>query len=266
MTILLWGPDDYRRRAKEKQITADFSTKHSALGFGKFDLSEDGTGEKLADFLISQSIFEPYKLVLVSGISENKDKALAGLLKNSQKQPGVLVVVSEKEAPESPWTFLRAKAGKNKEAMEQKFKKLSGPDWKKFVRVEASGRGLKLPPDSEELLLEAFKGDSWGIVTELEKISLSGNNNPSVSDLEKLGVAASPDFFPVLMTLKSQNLSARLRALEQLFLENEPAAKIFNIVSAQWPGKEEKMALYDQAVKSGKCDYEEVLADIVLGG
>ena len=60
------------------------------------------------------------------------------------------------------------------------------------------------------------------------------------------------------------DLRGRLTALERMFAENEPPAKVFNIIAYQLPGRLEEMAAYDLAVKSGKMDYEEALLDLVL--
>ncbi len=264
MTILLWGADDYRRREKERELIADFSKKHSNLGIRRFSLDEPGEDSALADFLVSQSIFEPYKLALVSAINQSKDKNLVGAVKQAQKSKTIFIILSENEAPLSPWTFLRQKGEKNKEVLEQKFDKLKGADWSKFVKREIAVRKVQATPEAVEFLEEVYEGDSWRLTTELDKISLIGKKEINKSDLERLGLETLPDFFPTLMALKSSDVKIRLRALEQLFLSNEPAAKIFNIISAQWYDRAEIMAKYDLAVKSGKCEYEEVLLDMVL--
>ena len=264
MTILLWGADDYRKREKERQLIADFSKKHSILGIRRFSLDETGEDSALADFLVAQSIFEPYKLALVSAINQSKDKSLVAAVKQAQKSKTVFIILSENEAPASPWTFLRQKGDKNEEVLEQKFDKLKEADWKRFVKGEVVARKIQISPEAVLFLEEVYEGDSWRLVTELDKISLLGKKEINKSDLERLGLETLPDFFPTLMALKSSDVKIRLRALEQLLLSNEPAAKIFNILSAQWYDRAEIMARYDLAVKSGKCEYEEVLLDMVL--
>ncbi|HEY4525528.1 MAG TPA: hypothetical protein VJL32_00320 [Candidatus Paceibacterota bacterium] len=264
MTILLWGQDGYHRRRKERQLIGDFSRKHSDLGFRSFDLAEPGQEIALDSFLKTQSIFEAYKLALVSNSADSRDKNLAANVKIAQKSQKTLIIFSETEAPVSPWTFLRQKGEKNKEAIEQKFEKLKDIAWRKFVRAEILARELKLASGAEDYLASAHEGDCWGLVTELDKISLWDKKNITKEDLRELGVEVQSEFFPTLMALKSNEIRVRLRGLERLFLENQSAAKIFNIISAQWYDRAEIMAQYDLAVKSGKCDYEEVLLSLVL--
>jgi hypothetical protein len=67
------------------------------------------------------------------------------------------------------------------------------------------------------------------------------------------------------MGLRGKEVSGRLRALETLLAQSDPAAKIFNILASQWKEKTLQIADYDFAVKSGKLEYEEAVLDLVLG-
>jgi len=62
----------------------------------------------------------------------------------------------------------------------------------------------------------------------------------------------------------SYEAKTRLAALEELFLTRDPAAKIFNILSAFAPNRAAQFAEYDYAIKNGKLDYEEALTDLAL--
>ena len=68
MIILLYGPDDYRREQKRREIVAEFTKKHDALGVDFFNLQDDGAFDSLTAFLRNQSIFETKKLAVLSGV------------------------------------------------------------------------------------------------------------------------------------------------------------------------------------------------------
>jgi len=258
MIVLLLGPDDYRRDAKRKEIAAEFEKKHSGLGFSRFDLSAEGELERLREFLESQSIFEAAKLASVTGIWDSPEAAKT--LKTFGERAGTTILISAAEKPPKAFDFLK----KSKNMLIQEFPHLSGPAWRKFLRQETDREGAKLSPAALEYLAQAYQNDAWRAVTEIRKIAL-WDREVERGDLEELDIELTPDFWRTVNGLKSPRLSERLMTFERVSLRNEPAAKIFNILAAQWPDRIGRFAAYDLAVKSGRCDYEEALTDLVLG-
>ena len=67
MIIFLYGPDDYRRLQKKREILAEFKKKHSDLGVCIFDMTSGATDD-LEEFLRAQSIFENKKLAVIENL------------------------------------------------------------------------------------------------------------------------------------------------------------------------------------------------------
>jgi len=261
MIILLYGPDEYRRLQKKNEIIAEFKKKRSGLGVGFFDLSEKESFSGFRDFIKNRSMFETQKLAVLSNVFECSEKALTEELKWAAKQTKVTILVSEKNKTSGNLTFL---GGKSVNIKTQPFPHLAGVKWEEFVSELAKENGAALQPSALKFLAEVYQNDTWGLVTEIQKIALLLKKNIELKDLEKLGLEVSPDFFGLLGGLKNQELDKRLVALEKLFLLNEPMPKIFNMIAYQIPEKLGQLARYDVLVKSGKLDYEEVLVDLVI--
>lgn len=266
MIIFLHGADDWRREQKRKFFIQEFHRKHSGLGFAQFDLEEGDGLERLQEFVRSQSIFEPLKLAYVANAFSAEDKKLAAILKPLLADKNTTVLISERNVPPRPLAFLRpAKGKKGDGVLAQEFETLKSAAWRKFIQAQAAERSLKLAPPALELLAQAYAGDSWRLVTELDKLALLPRKQVERGDLEALAVEVTPDFWSTMYGLRSPRVSERLATLESVLSRGEPAGKIFNILAAQWQEKLPAFAAYDLAVKTGRCEYEEVLLDLALG-
>lgn len=253
MIIFLYGPDTYRREAKKRELIAEFQKKHSGLGLGFFDLSQEGALGEFRDFVGNQSIFEPVKLAVLTGFSGVLDKKLAQEIKRFIRDKTTILLVSETEKPP-----------KGLSGLSQEFPLLRGAAWRAFLRQMAKEFGVELTPPAFEFLAAAYESDTWRLATELQKLSLLSQRRIEREDLERLDVFLTPDFWETMQGLRSPNLARRLATLENLFASGEPAGKLFNILVYQWPEKLPQFAAYDLAVKSGKCDYEEALVDLLI--
>lgn len=275
MVIFLYGADDYQREAKKWEIMAEFRKKRSDLGLATFDFSEDRGFEKFHEFLASQSLFQPKKIASVDSAFEVDAKKLARVLKGVLENKDITVLISEKSKPIKALDFLLKKP-----VLVQEFEILKEAEWRKFVLKEVRSRGLALEPGAVDFLAQVYNGNSWGLVTELEKIQHLGNPSTSrrgsgqtgpgfrveisVRDLEELGMEQVPNFWSLLLGFRSRDLGQRLWALEKVFETKEPPAKIFNILAYQLSDRLKDFARYDLMVKSGRLEYEEVLVDLVL--
>lgn len=257
MIIFLYGPDTYRRDQKKLFYTTEFAKKYSAHGIVHVDLEADGL-EALDLAARSLSLFEPAKLVLTHGISEVPPKKLLATLRPflQDKKINALLVADKK--PVKAFDFL-LKAPVTNAA----FDYLEGAAWSKFVKDEAKKYGVELEAAAFELLARTYEKDSWGLVTELQKLS-GAERLLTAGDLAALGLEVAPDFFPLIQTLRSARLGDRFAALARLFRDNEPAPKIFNILAALWTQKTPQFAAYDRAIKMGRMDYEEALTDLLM--
>lgn len=258
MFIHLYGPDDYRRVQKKKWFIAEFIKKHGTLGLEHFDLEEEGTEDKLREFVRSQSIFENVKMAVLESASEVEALNLAKLLKPFAEEKHTTILLSERDKPVKALSFLI-----DKPSLSQKFENLEGTDWINFITTEAKRHGISLAPTAAQFLGTVYQGNSWALVTELEKLSAL-KSSIDKKDLDAFDLEAAPNYWALLNGMKSYDPRTRLYTLEKLFAINDPPAKIFNILAAQAGEKIPRMAEYDLAVKSGKLDYEEALLDLAI--
>lgn len=294
MIIFLYGSDDYRREAKKRRLVAEFRDRRTDLGLMTFDFLDDGALEKFKEYLINQSLFQTAKMAVVSGLFEivspsfapDFAKATSGkktatgkdfinILKSVLENKNITVLISEKDKPVKALDFLLKKP-----VLAQEFGVLKGKEWESFVQGEVKKREINISPDGARFLAQVYEGDTWRLITELDKIRFLGNpsagsgqapsagSGPSreiqIKDLEDLGVEQAPNFWGLILGFKSRDVAARLWALEKVFGTNDPPAKIFNILAYQLPDKLQALANYDLMVKSGKLEYEEVLVDLVI--
>jgi DNA polymerase III delta subunit len=266
MLIFLHGPDDFRRSQKKRDLIAEFQKKHSNLGLDFFDFEKNGSMrlaaeegiEKFREFARNQSIFESAKLAVLENIFEIEAKQLAKLLQPYLENRSITILLSEHEKPVKALNFLVEKP-----AIFQKFENLEGAAWEQFINSEAKKLGLVLAGDAIRFLASVYQGNSWALVTELQKLSAL-KSSISKKDLDELDLEAAPNYWTLLNGVKSPDLRTRLYALEKLLSLNDPPAKLFNILASQWSQKLPQFAESDFAVKSGKLEYEEALLEAVL--
>ncbi len=265
MIIFLYGPDDYRRVQKKRDIISEFEKKRSELGLGFFDLEEKGALDSLGGFMRNQPIFETARLAVLENAFEIEAVKLAAALKPAVSEKGIQVLVCEKDKPLKALAFLLEKP-----VLSQKFETLTGVAFVSFIKEEGKKRGVVFDDQAAAFLGGVYAGMSWAVVTEIEKIStlktaIAGKATVTRRDLDAFGLEAAPNYWALLNGMKSPDIRNRLGALEILLSINDPPAKIFNILSAQAGEKIQRMAWYDLAVKSGKLEYEEALVDLALG-
>lgn len=258
MIIFLYGPDDYRRLGRKSEIIAAFRKKHSELGLGFFDGEADGTLNTFAEFAKSGALFESAKLAIFDNAFEIEPPALAKALAPVIAAKETTVLISEKDKPVKSLAFLL----KNP-VLSERFENMEGAEWLGFIKAEAKKLRFELADDAARFLATVYQGNSWALVTELQKLS---GFKPAIqkSDLDKLDLEAAPNYWALVNGIRSLDARTRLFALEKLFSVNDPPPKIFNILAAQAGEKTPRMAEYDFAVKSGKLEYEEAILDLVL--
>ncbi len=271
MIIFLYGPDDYRRSEKKRSIIAEFRKKRSELGLGIFDLEEKTALESLSEFLKTQSIFETAKLAVLENAFELDTPKLAKLVKPFIEEKNITILIAEKDKP------LKALASLlEKPVLVQKFEQLAGAEWTAFILAEAKKNDVKLTPAAAQFLGTIYDGNTWGLITEIGKLSGFKKGAAGVGvgaaagdlidkkDLDIFDFEVAPNYWGLINGLKNYDIKNRLYAFETMLAANDPPAKIFNILASQWQEKTPHMAEYDLAVKSGKVDYEEALVDLLI--
>lgn len=271
MIIFLYGPDSYRRQEKLKEIMAEYKGKHSSFSVESFNLEEAAGLDKLKDFTKAQSLFDKVKLGIINNgsfLEGAPQKEYIALLKENAESKEPTLVILENKKLTKDFNFL---FDLNKPNLLQEFENLSGGKLKVFLRKEAKKKSLALDWESENLLMQVYAGDTWGLVTELEKLSLLDEKKMDLAVLEKHLHALLPiNIFESINQMRySKNIASRLTILENLLLRSEEPGMIFNILAVspyQNQAEKEKAADYDAAIKSGKLEYEEALTDLVLSG
>jgi DNA polymerase III delta subunit len=156
---------------------------------------------------------------------------------------------------------------------------LESSAWISFILAEAKRLGLALDAPAAQFLATVYQGNSWALVTELQKLSswrvttsdVAATSDVSLhakigkSDLDQFDLEAAPNYWALLNALKSSDPKNRLLAFERMLALNDPPAKIFNILASQWQEKIPQLAEYDFQVKSGKMEYEEAILELLIG-
>lgn len=266
MLIFLYGADSYRRQKRLNKILGEYRNKYSNLSCDYFDLEDAGELSRLKEFAAQMLIFDNKKLAVLRGVYEADKKGIKEFLKRHQGSKDFTILISEEKRPPAEFKPLLKKSF----SMEE-FKKLEGDVWYLFMQKEMRERNLSLTLAVINFLAEVFKGDTWGLVNELDKLSLLPRD--LILDLEKLKKIGSypyqsPNIFTFInMVIGGRLPSEKITALEKLFIGQEEPVKIFNILASlkRLPDKLiRKLADYDIMVKSGKLDYEEVLLDLAI--
>ncbi|MEK7555135.1 MAG: hypothetical protein AAB518_04095 [Patescibacteria group bacterium] len=249
MLIYLYGSDTYRRSKKLSEIIGTFRIKHPEGDVRRFSFEDKEAVQIFSSFITAQSLFGGPRIGILTDL-EDAPKEVAELLKAEKDTKGTtLIAISEKKLG-SPFTFLSKEP-----VLMQHFETLDSDELEAFGVLEAEAREMKVSASALKALAATFKGDTWGFVTELEQVSLGGEQKKMVH---------APPFFTLIQNLKSGDMGTRLSAVTRLIEHEEPAAAWNIAASLAEPGLKGKMADYDILIKSGKLEYGEALLDFVL--
>ena len=223
---------------------------------------------RLKEFSAQLLIFDNKKLAVIRNIYKVDSSKLKEFFKSYLDSKDFTILISEENSLPPELNFLKKKA-----FSVEKFENLEGDEWRFFIQKEVRQRKIALAPKAIDFLAEMFEKNSWGLINELEKLSLISKDSPlDVNDLEKIGDYAyqSPNIFSFInAVIGNYEAARRIIALEKLFIGQEEPVKIFNILASlkRLPVKLlQELADYDVMVKSGKMDYEEVLLNLALSG
>lgn len=254
MIVFLYGADSYRRDQKARLLVAEYRKKHSALSVDFFDVVEGATWDDVRGAVKNRSLFDSKKLAVMNvrdGAVFVKEEIK--WLKALAADPQETLFITADRAPLKPFAFLLTAP-----VHAQEFTELSGKQLQAFVEVEAVRRGLKMDAGGLARLAVEYRGDMWGLMTEIDRLALSSARDfvSEKSDPE--------DFINAIKKLAYGGGAQALATLERA-LAHEDAAKIFNVLAAFTSGeKKRRMADYDAAIKFGTLDYESALTDMII--
>jgi DNA polymerase III delta subunit len=260
MILTLTGADDYRREKRKRHLIEEFKKKYSANGIERFSAATKDGRDKFHEAVFSPSLFSAKRLAVLDDVFEadEKDKRFIADLKQAIKDETLWVFISERDKVLVAWKFLTQKP-----ITHEDFPFLAGEEWRQFVAHEAKARNLSLQAEALRLLVTVYEGDTWRLVTELDRLASKGGVIRA-EDIDALDAESSINLWGILTQLRGPSLPKRIQALEKIFRSQEPAAKIFNIMAAQAGTMTKQFAQWDVMIKSGKLEYEEVLLEYVL--
>lgn len=255
MIVFLYGPDSYRRDQKARLLVSEYRKKHSSLSADFFDVSDGATWDDVRGAIKNRSLFDVKKLAVFNVrdgdvFVKEEVKWLKALAANE----GEMVFIIADTTPLKSFAFLLTTP-----VHAQEFAELSGTALKAFVETEAKRRGCALPLAALARLAAEYRGDTWGLITEMDRLALSSardfiseKNNPE-------------DFIGAIKKLAYGSGAGALATLERMMAHEDPA-KIFNVLASFTSGeKKRRMADYDAAIKFGTQDYESALTDLIVG-
>ncbi len=248
----VYGDDSYRRNRAVREIIAKYSKKYPDGVVQVVDFLNEKALEQLTSFIGVNSLFAKNTLIIVRSPEEG-DKKLAKVLKEFHESERVIVfVISDKKLPKD-FAFLYADGIGPAKA---EFKGLEGMNLLKFLKADAAEKNLSVSDEQLRVIGEVYDGDTWGAVTEIERVASGGAVAEKKTAFDFIGLIRS--------IVGGGRLEAKLKALFVLCKYDEPA-KVFNMVAAFASGRDKvRMADYDIAIKAGKFEYEEALLEYVL--
>jgi len=263
MIIFLYGPDDYRRHQKSKEIIEEYKKRHPNFVLQFFNLEEENEFLKLQEFNQNRSFFEEIKMAVLENYFVIINKEKKEFLKNAVDKKDLILLISENKQPLKEFKFLLEKP-----VQFQEFKSFNSAQLTVFIKKEAKNRKLNLSDEAVLFLKDVFDDDIWGLINELDKLALIKKPKLEIADIEEHSDVSLPcNIFTFINNFNSQQISKNLFFLEMLFFNREEPAKIFNFLAAskrKTKDLTEKLARYDVLVKLGKLGYEEVLLDLAL--
>jgi len=263
MIIFLYGSDAYRRHQKSKEIIEEYKKRHPNFVLQFFNFEEEGEFLKLQEFSQNRSFFEEIKMAVLENVFAAAEEKLKDFLKNSIQQKDLILLLLEDNLPPKEFEFLLEKP-----IQFQEFPDLNIDQLKFFINKEAKKRNINLTDRAIQFLADAFQKNTWGLITELDKLALIPKSKLDIPDLKEYAdIDLSYNIFDFINNLNTKYLAQNLDSLERLFLYHEEPSKIFNLLAAsrrKTKNLTEKLARYDILVKLGKLDYEEALLDLAL--
>lgn len=256
MIIYLYGKDNYRRNEKVRAITEEYKKKHSIFTVQSFDLSDTDRMGAFKDALSARSLFDPFIFIIANNpfpALTLLNKEFTDLLKKSLEDREIIVLFSADEAPPSAYSFLIDKNTTN-----QEFPFLTGREAEVFAFLEAKKMNLNISPRLAADIAAVCGGDSWAVISELNKIKTFGLVKDS-NEVRRLDL-----FQSILGLRRAANTRSALLVLERLLIHEDHAA-IFNILaSLVSPEEKKRFADYDVSIKSGLMEYELALTDYII--
>ncbi|MBM3281187.1 MAG: hypothetical protein FJY91_00310 [Candidatus Harrisonbacteria bacterium] len=255
MIFLLYGTDSYKKEENLQVIVSEFKRRHgNPLTINFFDDKNTDLESELLSHARSQSLFSaPRALILREPFALKKDALLIPIFKQAIDDPKLILILVSEAAPDKKLSFLLEKP-----VVVKSYEIPEGKAWLDYVLREMKKRGVEPKKGIERTLATYFVGDPWGLVTELDKLSLGA----SLGNYELDTAGLFNQIFSLRPSARSPR--SRLATLYKL-LKKEDAAKVFNLLAYQKGGLPKSFFAHeDVLIKLGKTDHSLSLLKAIL--
>ncbi len=183
MVIFLYGEDIYRLVENRESVISSYQAKHgSGFNFFRIDAAASESADQVAEALKSASLFSEVKLVLVSNIfaqSERATELLELFTKYSIAQDPKIVILathggSQTSAkPKDLFSFLS-----DSKHLVRNFTPLEGAKLQAWFKKEAAAREMVLGSGALGRLMAVGGADSWARIHNLTKLANYAQDTP----------------------------------------------------------------------------------------
>ncbi len=258
MTILLHGPDDYRRIERQQALVAQFAEKYGAIGQQSFDATDEDELRAFSEALRTTSLFSPRKFILLTNALEASNPVLKDAIARTAESKTLHCVFSDPAK-----TITKAQVFLTKPPIKlEPFPYLGGAAWAKFIAGIAEREGVTLSKELTNKLADIYDGNTWGLVTEIQTLALYAKPNKDTHTSQPMTLQGS--LWAQLGGLRSPSRPHRLAQLERMIAAGEPAPKLFALLSYQSKIMLPEAAALDRRIKGGKLDYDDALLALVI--
>lgn len=222
MIILLTGPNSYAITQRVKQLTDEFEGEAERFDAAELDIKD------LPDLFTGATLFTSKRLVVIKGISDNKQ--LWGELERWIEQvPDETTVILIDPSPDK-----RTKTYKllQKHATVEEYKEATEADLRSWVQQVARAQGMELAPDVIRFFLAYVGHDQWRLSGELDKLILAGK--PVTQDLIREISEPYPEASAFeLLDSAFAGRTERVEELLDLLSQREDPYQFFGLLSSQ---------------------------------
>lgn len=267
MIYILYGPNAYHRYQKLRWIQDTAQQKSGKVDVERFFFDEPEEVDRAILSLRSRDLFsQTHKILIVSGLTECLDPVgLARFCALADHQEGTLLVIYEswgkKNLPKKITELPELSSAKK-----MFFGALTKTQMLSSARDEAARLGVHVSASVLRSIVDV-SSDMWGVVHELEKLSLL-NPSQKTQPLFSLGIGASLiGMYEVSKGLLSSSLLTRLSALEHLLVQRDDVymALAYLAKAASTASSVQKIAHADLSIKRGRLEPEQALMLLALG-
>lgn len=262
MLYLLYGADSYRKNAFVRQLVGQRKERYPDIAVASFDCDDDDGLLHAYNFIAATNLFESGKKIGVCAhaASHIGDPLLRPLFIASQRNDQVIFLIEESDrSPVDVYgTLLDGVTYQQKE-----FPILTASSARVFACSYARQHGYSITDDGCRAVADLFKGDTWGMCTELDRLGAVGTTVDAAYVLangtrEEFGGG----FLYARGMLDAENAAQRLWQLERALAQHIEPMFLLNVMAKSASGRASVVALAeaDKEIKMGLLSPDQAVA------